>query len=99
MIKLTPRDLKDKLSASNDFILIDVREEYEFEDQNIGGINIPLAEVLDQLDNFEQHKSLVFCCKSGKRSQAIAQTVERKSNRKEVYYLEGGIEKYLAEVK
>ena len=96
MIELTPQELKEKLSSNSNFVLIDVREEYEYEDENIGGVNIPLAEVLDQINDFNEEQNLVFCCKSGKRSQAIAHTVERKTNRNNVFTLEGGIDNYLS---
>lgn len=53
--------------------LIDVREAYEFEDFNIGGINIPLAELAERLSELPADKTkIVFCCQSGQRSKQAA---------------------------
>ena len=49
--------------------LVDVREEYEYEDYNIGGINIPLYELNEQVNNLPVDKKLVFCCQTGQRSK------------------------------
>jgi adenylyltransferase/sulfurtransferase len=49
--------------------LVDVREEYEYEDYNIGGINIPLYELNEQVNNLPIDKKLVFCCQTGQRSK------------------------------
>lgn len=61
------------------FILIDVRESYEFEENNIGGINIPLYELNSRLDEISAHKTIVFCCSMGKRSKIAMQLVKHKS--------------------
>lgn len=83
------------LKQKTDCLLIDVREEYEYEDENIGGLNIPLAEVLCNLDKINRSKSVVFLCRSGKRSMAIAQTVERKTSHSGICTLSGGLDAYL----
>lgn len=85
----------ERLKKEEDCLLIDVREEYEYEDENIGGLNIPLAEVLGELEKIEQSKSVIFLCRSGKRSMAIAQTVERKTTHPGIYTLIGGLDAYL----
>lgn len=85
------RSLKDK----RDYLLVDVREEYEFEDENIGGLNIPLAEVLDELEKISKSSTVVFLCRTGKRSMAIAQTIERKIQHLGICTIEGGLEAYL----
>lgn len=82
------------LNKKDDFLLVDVREEYEFEDSNIGGMNIPLAEVLNNLDLFKAYGTVVFVCKSGKRSEAIAQSVERKTGHLGICTLKGGLDAY-----
>lgn len=56
--------------------LIDVRETYEFEEFNIGGINIPLYELKDRLNELELYQRVVFCCEFGKRSKIAIQLAE-----------------------
>lgn len=47
MIKhITALELKEWMSVQRSFVLIDVREAWEREVYNIGGIHIPLSEVL-----------------------------------------------------
>mgnify|MGYP003676983682 CR=1 FL=1 len=70
MQTISPSELKAVMNNS-DIQIIDVREPYEFEDNNIGGINIPLDEVLSSVDKIDTSKKVVFCCQSGKRSSAI----------------------------
>lgn len=99
MNQINAIELKARLSNEHNLILIDVREEYEYEDENIGGQNIPMANVMDSLEKVDPKSDVIFCCKSGRRSQAVAQMVERKTLRENVYYLEGGIDAYFAEFK
>ena len=49
--------------------LLDVREEYEHEDYNIGGKNIPLSELDDRLKEVDTQKPIVVYCASGIRSK------------------------------
>ncbi len=49
--------------------LIDVREAWEYEESNIGGINIPLMDLTSRMHEFDKNDVLVFYCHSGKRSQ------------------------------
>lgn len=49
--------------------LIDVREPYEYEEQNIGGINIPVYGLAAHIAELQQHEILVFYCSSGTRSK------------------------------
>jgi molybdopterin/thiamine biosynthesis adenylyltransferase/rhodanese-related sulfurtransferase len=55
-------------SEPNHILLVDVREEYEFEEDFIGGINIPLPELPENLHTIPADKTVVFYCRSGVRS-------------------------------
>lgn len=92
-------DLNQMLTSKEDVQIIDVRESYEFEDENIGGINIPLAELLNQTDKIEKNKTVILCCKSGKRSAAMTLTLERKFGMNNVVSLKGGLESYYSSIK
>ncbi len=58
--------------ANENFTLIDVREAYEYEEQNIGGINIPLYELPERIAELQVQGKVVFICSSGKRSKIAA---------------------------
>jgi len=72
-------ELESKLETeTNDLYLIDVRENYEFEEDFIGGLNIPLADIPENIMSFPSDKTIVFYCTTGKRSR-IAATLLAKS--------------------
>ena len=88
----------DQLRAiinSTEVQIIDIREDYEFEDHNIGGINIPMENLLNTLDQIDTSKQVIICCRTGKRSAAMAHTLKRKLNLNNIYTLEGGVFGYL----
>lgn len=91
---ITVQELKAKIDSKEDFQLIDIREDYEFDDYNLGGENIPLDNVLASTDKIESNKLVVFCCNSGKRSAAIIHALNRKSNLTNLYSLKGGVSEY-----
>ena len=82
------------IEGKKDFQIIDVREDYEFDDGNIGGLNIPLGEILSNLSKIPGNKPVVLCCKTGKRSAAMTLTLERKHGMKNLLTLKGGLESY-----
>ncbi len=53
-------------------LLVDVREYYEFDADNFGGENIPLADIPENIPSFPSGKKIVFYCNSGKRSLQAA---------------------------
>lgn len=84
-------DFEKFLAESPDEIyLIDVREEYEFEDYNIGGVNIPLHELKDRAHELPQHKKLIFCCQTDQRSKAAIQLL-RPLVQRDMYSLKNGL--------
>ena len=96
MSLISPLVLKSKIENKESFQLIDVREAYEFDEFNIGGINIPLGQVFSDLDQLKNNIPIIFCCSSGKKSKAILHSVKRKLAITEVFSLDGGIEAYAA---
>jgi adenylyltransferase/sulfurtransferase len=88
----------DQLRArinSSEIQLIDIRENYEFEEHNIGGTNIPMANVLDSIHQIDLTKQVIICCKTGNRSSAMIHSLERKLKLTNIYTLEGGVFGYL----
>ena len=91
---ITAQELKAKIENNDSFQLIDVREDYEYDDANIGGVNIPLENILGSLDKIDNEKQVIFCCRTGKRSAAIIHTLERKHKLDNLYSLVGGVVGY-----
>jgi len=57
-----------KLVKNKEFLL-DVREEYEYQDGHIkGAINLPLREILEKKDTLPKDKDIYVYCRSGHRS-------------------------------
>jgi rhodanese-related sulfurtransferase len=70
MIDITTEELKIKLDNKEEFVFIDVREPYEYEEFNLGAQLIPLGTIPGALSDLEQHKDneIVIHCRSGARS-------------------------------
>lgn len=70
MEDITVSELREKLQNKEDFVFIDVREEWEYEEDNLGAENIPLGQLPYELDQLEKYKEkeIVLQCRSGARS-------------------------------
>ncbi len=58
--------------------LIDVREEVEHQTKNIGGLLIPLGEIMKRQAEIRTDIPVVFYCKRGIRSQIAIQKLKSK---------------------
>lgn len=90
MKEITVEELKQKIDQQEDFQLIDVREEFEYETSNLEGENIPLAEILLEKDKISRDKPVVIHCRSGKRSAQAILLLE-KEGYTNLANLQGGI--------
>jgi adenylyltransferase/sulfurtransferase len=76
-VEITIETLKQwQYQSPDDVYLVDVREDFEFEDHNIGGVNISLYDVMNHVDTFPANKKLVFVCQSGQRSKMAVKLVQ-----------------------
>jgi rhodanese-related sulfurtransferase len=91
MKEITVEELKQKIDNNEDFQLIDVREDFEFEMSNLNGENIPLAGVLIEADKISKDKPVVVQCRSGKRSAVAIMQLEHQFGYENLYNLKGGI--------
>lgn len=75
---ITVEELKERLDKGEDLNFYDVREEHEFEEDNLGAKLIPLAELPDHLDELEPLKDeeIIIHCRSGARSGKAARFLE-----------------------
>jgi rhodanese-related sulfurtransferase len=70
MKEITSAELRDRIAAGEKLFLLDVREPYEHEEFNIGGLNIPITELpfrVEELRPFGDSE-IVLYCQSGNRS-------------------------------
>ena len=71
MENITVEELKRRLDAGEKLHIVDVREPHEKADFDIGGVLIPLGQVLSmQIDEIEdlKDKEVIVYCRSGNRS-------------------------------
>lgn len=68
MKEIDVQELKRMMDAKEDFALIDVREEFEYAQANMGAELIPLQQVPERMDEIPKDKPVVVHCKMGGRS-------------------------------
>jgi rhodanese-related sulfurtransferase len=93
---ISAREVKERITAGETgFVLIDVRESYEREEFNIGGLHIPLGEFMSQISDLEEYTDdeVIIYCRSGRRS-AMAQSLLQQQGFSNVKNLEGGMVAY-----
>ena len=84
--------LREKISNKENFLLIDVREPWEHEIFNIGGLLIPMNTIFQHLDAIPSDKPVVFYCQKGIRSGLVIQRLQQKFAFKNLMNLSGGME-------
>lgn len=80
MTTITTDELKQRLDAGEHPHLIDVREDSERADFNIGGTHIPLGKLqsvqLDDMEDWDKNEEIILYCRSGNRSGIAAHMLE-----------------------
>lgn len=74
--------------AEKPFQLIDVREKNEYEQENIGGISVPLSVFEENITIFAQNMPIVIHCQTGKRSEKAVSILQEKYGFKNVWNLQ-----------
>lgn len=75
---ISPKDALDLLKGDKNAVLIDVRTQEEFQAVRIpGSILIPDYEIKDKISEVvpDKNKTVIVYCRSGRRSQAAAETL------------------------
>jgi rhodanese-related sulfurtransferase len=71
MNTITVEELKARLDAGEKLNLVDVREAHEHAEFNIGGIHLPVGNIMmtetDSIDDLKEQE-VIFYCRSGARS-------------------------------
>ncbi|MGB6742699.1 MAG: molybdopterin-synthase adenylyltransferase MoeB [Terracidiphilus sp.] len=88
--QLGVKELKRRMDAGEDLFILDVREPFEYQIANIGGKLIPQNDVPQRLAEIDRDREIIVQCKSGGRSQRIAEFLKQ-SGYPNVVNLAGGI--------
>jgi rhodanese-related sulfurtransferase len=96
---ISPAELSQQLQATPGFfLLLDVREPYEFELCRIqGSVNIPLDEISGRLNELDEERDTVLICHHGRRSLQAALFLEQ-NGFTSVFNLTGGIEAWANDI-
>lgn len=89
--QITPRELKLRMDQEDDIFLLDVREPHERDICNIGGELIPKDTVASHLEKLPRDKDIIVYCRSGGRSQWVAQELVGRHGFERVWNLAGGM--------
>ena len=98
MKEITPKELKAKMDAKENYQLIDIREPYEFDIANLKGELIPMGDIMSNVEKISKEKTVVIHCRSGKRSAAVIDALEREFGFTNLYNLKGGILAFADEI-
>ena len=89
--ELSVEELKELFDNKEDFQLIDVREKFEVEIANIGGLHIPMNEINNRLHEIDKDRQVVIYCRSGRRSAIAVDHIQQVNGHTKMYNLAGGI--------
>lgn len=93
---ISAEDLHDRVTGTENFVLVDVRARLEFQDSHIdGAINIPAPDLRCRYNELDPEKPTCVVCSSGNRSSLAASILERHGFR-EIYNVAGGMTGYSA---
>jgi sulfur-carrier protein adenylyltransferase/sulfurtransferase len=96
--EITPVELKKRLDAGDDLVIVDVREPNEYQINRIpGSVLIPLGELPRRYQELDSDREIVLQCKMGGRS-AKAQDFLRTVGFTRTKNLRGGILSWIDQV-
>lgn len=75
----------------NEALIVDVRENYEYSNCNIGFLHIPMGEISERVNEIPKEKKIIVMCQSGRRAEAVANLLETEYKMHSIYIMEGGI--------
>ena len=86
-----PEEFIQLQQSDSNLLFIDIREQYEYDFENLGAKHIPLGEILNRLNEIPKNKPVVFHCQSGSRAEKMV-AVLRSMGYEHVFNLIGGLE-------
>ena len=92
MNSISAQAFKQNLDA---LAVVDIRTQREWEDFNVGGIHIPLDDLLARINEISPENSYTLVCYNGTQSHIACQLLAAKGF-KNCQNLEGGLEAFLS---
>jgi rhodanese-related sulfurtransferase len=99
-LEIDVKDLDRLRRERDEFVLLDVREAYEFAIARIeGSVLVPMSEIGDRLDELEEHRQrvIVVHCHHGIRSLQVTHAL-RSRGFPRVHNLAGGIDRWSRQI-
>ena len=90
LIDIDVQQLKEKIKQQEKFQLIDVREEFEHNEFNIGGDWIQMKDLLKKPEKISTTLPVILYCKKGERSKIAQQRLIYKFGFNNIFNLKGG---------
>ncbi|MEO6830886.1 MAG: rhodanese-like domain-containing protein [Chitinophagaceae bacterium] len=90
MKEINVEELRKWQKEGREFLLVDVREEWEHSHSNIGGMLLPLGELMHRKEEIPQNIPVVLYCEKGIRSVIASQRLEP-IGFQNLYNLKGGM--------
>ncbi len=91
-------ELKAWREQGKEHQLVDVREPHEYEAGNLGGIHIPMGDILLRQGELKTDIPVVMQCRSGGRSAAVVTALQEKFGMDNLYNLKGGAQAWADQV-
>ena len=76
MQTIEPKELQARLESGEALTLVDVREEDERLQANIGGLFIPLGQIVERSHEIPRNQPIVVYCRSGGRSARAIEVLQ-----------------------
>lgn len=93
-MEISATDLKERLDAGEEIVLLDIRNAYELELANLehDSLHIPQEQLMTRLEELSPfaERDLVVYCRTGNRSAGCVQFLKSKGFKK-VFNLTGGL--------
>ena len=97
IIQLTATELQKKIQVTENLLLLDVREPFEYQYAKItGSVLIPINKIQQRLNELNPQQQTVVICHHGIRSQQVAEFLDY-SEFTQLYNLIGGIDSWSLE--
>jgi rhodanese-related sulfurtransferase len=96
--QLTPEELQERLSGDGCPVLLDVREQWEYETARIeGSTHIPMQQIPQRYRELDAEAEIVVVCHHGARSAQVTQYLTQLGFGN-VYNLMGGIDAWSRDI-
>ena len=96
--EITPREVKQRLDAGDDLLLIDVREPGEVQVASIEDAQVyPLSQARDWIDQLPRDREIIVFCHHGSRSAQVTMALMQRGYT-DVLNMAGGIDQWSQQV-